>query len=547
MPVRSQRSPRPRAIALGALAAIALAAPAGAESAPSSAVRPPLMLPGDAAAASIRADQATWLIGARPGAKAAARIARRHGARPLGTAAPGGYVVARDRARGLASALRARHLLVSAEPNGLARSKQAIPPDPLSPRAAWRDHIVDPGLPAPTVTPQSPLIALVDSSADFSHGEWAGGNGSSAGALPVTDPHGTATAAVAAAPKNDIGILGVWPGARARNYPLPGEIRCSDVVAQIGRAVQEGAVVINMSFGSTSLCFQQYAALQFATARGVVLVAAAGNEFAEGNPLEYPASLPHVLTITALTPQRTAAYFSNVSAAMDLGAPGVGIVTAVPPLFDTDGVADGYQALDGTSFAAPMVSAAVAWVRAARPDLSADQVAQVVRLSATDLDKPGWDPVTGFGQLSVSGALARQPPPRDPTEPNDDIVWIDGTAFEKPDAPIWQGRGRRTFTALLDRYEDPADVYRIVLRRRGRARITVKPRFGNPDLVVLSRKADSISERRSRVARSRHTGQRVDRVTIRNGSRRARSFFIAVPIDRRGTSLDAAYDLSVRR
>ena len=52
---------------------------------------------------------------------------------------------------------------------------------------------------------------------------------------------------------------------------------------------------------------------------------------------------------------------------MDLSAPGVGILTAVPPALDTDGVQDGYQAMDGTSFSAPMVSAAMAWVRAARP------------------------------------------------------------------------------------------------------------------------------------------------------------------------------------
>ncbi len=57
-----------------------------------------------------------------------------------------------------------------------------------------------------------------------------------------------------------------------------------------------------MSYGSEGLCYPEYVALQFAVARGIIPVAAAGNEFAEGNPLEFPASLPHVLTVAAVGP-----------------------------------------------------------------------------------------------------------------------------------------------------------------------------------------------------------------------------------------------------
>ena len=151
---------------------------------------------------------------------------------------------------------------------------------------------------------------------------------------------------------------------------------------------------------------------------------------------------------------------------MDLSAPGVGILTAVPPALDTDGAQDGYQALDGTSFSAPMVSAAMAWVRAARPDLTPDRVIQAVRLSARDVKRPGWDPLTGFGVLNVGAALrvpADKLPIQDPLEPNDNLVWVDGRAFGK-------ARRRRSGRAapprvngLLDKQEDPVDVYRIVV------------------------------------------------------------------------------------
>ena len=219
-----------------------------------------------------------------------------------------------------------------------------------------------------------------------------------------------------------------------------------------------------MSYGSTGLCFPEYVALQFAVARGIVPVAAAGNEFAEGNPLEFPASLPHVLTVAALGPGNTSSLFSNTSGAIDLSAPGEDIMTAVPPALDGDGVADGYERQSGTSFSAPMVAGAVAWIRAKRPTLTGDQVAQAVRLSATDLGKPGWELDTGFGILSVGRAETITPPPPDPAEPNDDIMWVDGRAFGKPDRAFYTGRGHPRLLGLLDVFEDPADVYRVRLR-----------------------------------------------------------------------------------
>ena len=158
----------------------------------------------------------------------------------------------------------------------------------------------------------------------------------------------------------------------------------------------------------------------------MVPVAAAGNEGQDGNPPEFPASLPHVLTAASVGPDDRAVGFSNANAAIDLAAPGVQIMTAVPPALDEQAPADGYMQQSGTSFSAPMVSAAVAWVRAARPTLSADQVAQIIRLSARDVGRKGWEPDTGFGVLSVGRALVHKAPARDQLEPNDDIAWVNG-------------------------------------------------------------------------------------------------------------------------
>ncbi len=541
----------PAAQAAGRTAAAAHTGPAGAPAALRS-IPEPMQFPGDASAAAIRSAPGTWLVGARPG-RGARTVARAFGARLIGG---GDYVVARAHARAMASALRSRGLLLYAQPDALRQTKQAVADDPLSKSPdAWRAAVADPGLAPPAVTETSPLIALLDTRLDETHPEFASSNVRTLGTRPLDNLHGTATAAVAAAPKNDVGILGVWPGARALNVPLPPErLTCSASARGVREAIRDGAAVINMSYGSQSLCRAEYSALQLAVRRGIVPVAAAGNEFDAGNPLEFPASLPHVLTIAAVNADLKSSSFSNSNPAVDLSAPGESIMTAVPPSLDGDGTQDGYTRLDGTSFSAPMVSAAVAWIRAARPDLSPDQAAQVVRLSARNLGRKGFDNATGFGLLDVGAALGKAPPPRDPLEPNDDVGWVDGRAFGRAAAPIYTGRGTVRMTGLVDAYEDPADVYRVRIRRRSKARITARVVFGDPVLAAFSSGTQSLAKcnrRRCksspRLATSRRKGKRTERITVRNRTSKTRTYYVALATQSNARALDAGYRLTIRR
>jgi Subtilase family len=285
-------------------------------------------------------------------------------------------------------------------------------------------------------------------------------------------------------------------------------------------------------------------------------VAAAGNEFEQGNPLEFPASLPHVVTVAATTRDNRSASFSNASAAVDLSAPGVGILTAVPPALDTDGAPDGYQALNGTSFSAPMVSAAMAWVRAARSDLTWDRVVQAVRLSATDVvnpdgvNRPGWDPLTGFGVLNVGAALslpAAKLPIQDPLEPNDNIVWVDGTAFGKLAPSVWSGGKTKQVNGLLDKEEDPIDVYRIVIPAHGTAKLSLIPRFGDPSLEVFKKGAISVYDTGARVAYAHRAGaKKTEHATVRNRSAKKRSFFVAIKPQGNSRYQERQYSLRIR-
>jgi hypothetical protein len=516
-----------------ALAAVAAtAAPAAAPAAELKHAPPALTVslpaaPGKAAAAASRnADRRTWIVGARPGG---GPLARAHGARRIAGLA---WMVPRGRARALAAALRARDLLAYAEPNRLSRRAQAPLPDPLSAFAAWRDVVVRDQVPPP-VTPESPLIGIVDTQIDVTHPEIVGSNITSTGSGAPFDVHGTATTTVAAAPKNDIGILGLWPGARTLNVALPTgtRITCDASARGIARAVAEGAAVINMSYGSPSRCIAEEEQIMRAVKAGVVPVAAAGNEFEEGNPLEFPASLPHVITVGAVDPDDEPTSFSNESGAVDLSAYGSEIIAGVPAQFDTaDGTADGFAYVAGTSFAAPMVSAAVAWVRAARPELTPFQAAQVVRLGARDVGRRGYESATGFGVLHMPGALSRQPPADDPQEPNDDIRYVDGRVFDRAAAPAYTGRSR-SIAATSDYAEDPVDVYRVKIRPGRRVRLSLKPSVGDPDLFVFGRRARSV--RTSRPLRSSiGSGKATERITVRNRRRGTRTIHVAVGFEK---------------
>jgi hypothetical protein len=506
---------------------------------------PPLVLPGDPgahAATAARAQSGTWIVGAR--ADTGAAIARRFHARSLlraGTA----YVVARRDARAFAAALRRRGLLAFAEPNWRAR-RSAFPQDPLFAAQAPLLKSIDPNLTPPPVTPTSPLLAIDDAQILASHPDFAGTALTLADpSAPVTELHGTAVASVAGAAFNGVGMVGVWPGMRLLGQR--NDLTCAGDAAAVDAAARAGAAVINMSYGGP-FCYAEYLATSYAFGDGRILVAAGGNDFNTGNAASYPASDPHVLTVAATDQNDGSAFFSTANAGIDLSAPGVGILVAVPPALDTDGTPDGYQLDDGTSFSSPIVAAAAAWLEAARPGLANDQYMDLLRFDTDDLGRPGWDPQFGFGRLNVAKALAGKPGPHDVGEPNDDIMWVNGTLYRHADKPIFGTTSRvGREVGLIDQWEDPADVFRFKVRGHGRVRLQLKPLLGDPDLFVYSRRGRSIYSRRGLLGRSIRNGSRTDSLTIRNHSRRAAVDFVAIRITPSVRTLDAAYRLTVRR
>ena len=436
-------------------------------------------------------------------------------------------------------------------PRAVARAAQAPAPDPLSRQAPWRDAVMGAPLAPPAVTAGSPLLVLLATAADLAHPEFGGANVTNLADEPVNSHDGTAAASIAAAPANGHGILGIWPGMRAAVSPLPraDQLSCQEVTETFQRAVDADPAVIVVGYGFDAVggspgaaCRSHFIAEQEAVRRGILVVASGPIRHSDGTQTREPATLPHVLSVAATTADGVPADFTRESATTDLAAPGVSVFAAVPPAFDQNG--DGYRALNGSGYAAPMVGAAAAWLLAADPSLEADQVATALRSSARDLDEAGPDTLTGSGMLDVAGALAQPPARPDAREPNEDVRWIDGSLLDRPQPALRPDQ--RTLFARLDRYDDPADVYRLRLRPGAVAQARLRPTDGDLALAAYDARTRSVRLQRHRVARSDRRGRRAETLRVRNPDRRTRTLFLQVSLSRRAEGTDAAaYRLAV--
>jgi hypothetical protein len=286
--------------------------------------------------------------------------------------------------------------------------------------------------------------------------------------------------------------------------------------------------VINLSLAGPGFSQSEYDAVISATRRGALVVAAAGNDYARGNPREYPATLPHVLTVASTGKTDQPSAFSSASPATDLAAPGENINIGHP----TDPTQ--WRAVSGTSFAAPIVAAAAALVWTERPDLDAGQVEQVLRESARDIWTPGFDDRTGYGLLDLPAALTAPTPPDDIQEPNDDIDQVaPGRLFATGSAPLTTlAKRSATITASLDQNEDPEDVYRVVIpaARTFTATVTATTNIG---VILWSSAAKTVyaqgaTARKTELAGSDRPGNRAERVVWKNTSKAATTAYLDV-------------------
>jgi subtilisin len=195
--------------------------------------------------------------------------------------------------------------------------------------------------------------------------------------------HGTHVAGTVAALNNNIGVLGVAPGAQLYAVKVlnnSGGGSYSGIAQGIEWSINNRMNIINMSLGGSahSSILQQYCDLAYN--RGILVVAAAGNSgnaAGTGDNVAYPARYSSVIAVAATDSNNNRASFSSTGPAVELSAPGVGILSTLP--------GNRYGTANGTSMASPHVAGVAALVWQAKPNLTNVDLRRLLNITALPL------------------------------------------------------------------------------------------------------------------------------------------------------------------
>jgi hypothetical protein len=282
-------------------------------------------------------------------------------------------------------------------PNGLLTPAATEPPAQLYAKTliGW------PAAPAKCRAAQP--IGLIDTTVDMKHPALAGQKLASRSFLPAgmklsAAEHGTAVAALLIGRESDKTFGGLLPGATVQHANVfhgtddrPAVATVERVVAAVDWLGGGGIRLVNMSLETGSNPVLDFA-MSSAAAKGMILVAAAGNGGKDAPPA-YPAAHPDVIAVTAIDADGRIYKKANRGDYIDLAAPGVDVWAAKA------GGGGSYRS--GTSFAVPFVVAAIAIEQSTTPDATAKQLLAHLRAGAQDLGAKGHDPIYGDGLLTA--------------------------------------------------------------------------------------------------------------------------------------------------
>lgn len=251
----------------------------------------------------------------------------------------------------------------------------------------------------PSYTGAGQLIAIVDTGVLLTHPDLSGNV--VAGGYDFydndNDPtdlngHGTHVAGIAAAVGNNAtDVIGAAPDASllaVRGLGPSGSGDLLDLVAAVQHAANQGATVINNSWGGPGRNPAVDAVVSYAHGLGAVVLSAAGNSNTDAGGFS-PANSEHTITVAALNPLDQRAAFSNWGNKIDVTAGGEGILSTY--------LGNGLSSLSGTSMATPLAAGVAALVREAQPSWGPEEVRQALRQASEDLGAAGFDLDHGYG------------------------------------------------------------------------------------------------------------------------------------------------------
>ena len=291
------------------------------------------------------------------------------------------------------------------------------PNDPYYKTIQWHHSSIDtPGAWAINTGSNNIIIAIVDTGIDLSHPDLSskilpGYNFFANNNNPIDENgHGTAVSGTAAAlTNNGIGVAGVSWNSKilpVRISDPTGSATYSAMAQGIIYAADNGARVINISFGGASSSTTLQDAINYAWSKNAVIVAAAGNDSGNGyrGPVSFPAACDHVLGISAIQLGDTLASFSNYGKEIDLAAPGDNIYTTY-----ATNMGAAYKDMSGTSFSSPIVAGVAALILSKNPKLTNTDVVNILENNTNDLGSAGFDTSFGYGKVNAYKALSATP------------------------------------------------------------------------------------------------------------------------------------------
>jgi subtilisin family serine protease len=310
-----------------------------------------------------------------------------------------------------------KHPMAARRPSAAKRGR-AAGPDPMSARQ-WSHgavHIHEARERSGFKDAQDVIVAIVDSGVDRAHPDLKASIDHYTNFLaPAEDDrdyrgHGTHVAGIVAAVINNrVGIAGLCRARLAVMKALPRRGGAWNAVAYyqaLAHPIELKARVVNLSLGGGEDPGEKDVILDLLDA-GIVVVAAMGNEFEEGNPTSFPAAYEGVIAVGATDEVDRRAAFSCTGSHISLVAPGERILSTVPRYASELAATTMYDSWPGTSMATPHVAAAAALLLAKKPDLTPAQVKKHLQKTT---DKVQWQKKRptdeyGWGRLNVARAL----------------------------------------------------------------------------------------------------------------------------------------------
>ncbi|MDR7073308.1 S8 family peptidase [Fictibacillus barbaricus] len=356
------------------------------------------------------------------------------------------------------------------------------------------------------------------------------------------DEHGTHVAGIIGASiNNTIGVAGVAPYTKIMPIDVfDGDYAStSDVIDGIYYAVDHGADIINMSLGGyySSDLFNN--AVQYAYTKGVVVIAAAGNE--DTDEPHYPSSYPNVISVGSTDDDDTISSFSNYGD-IDITAPGRDIYSTLPRNY--------FGSMSGTSMASPVVAGVAALILADNPNLTNEEVAQRLYSTADDLGEAGKDEYYGNGRVNARKALGLKI-----AAPNVDKVYnystfLGGTTTEESDTVFSVSDGQKIigtgyaydgyYTVDIPKQSAWKKLY-VTLRRNGqtseKAVVTVLDGIA-PSTPTVNEITDKLTTVTGKVEKNATVYVKISSKTYSTKYTSEGTFSVTIPLQKAGTKVE---------